>query len=170
MIRFRSFVSPVAALVASSACVALLGLASPSEAAPKPVLREGSSETFHSHLGGSSAEKAGAWKAEIKAEGACKAGSECKATVKLTTTGAYHINKEYPYKLVVAPVEGVKLAKESFKRADGTFDEHTGTFVIAFTPSKAGKVKLASKFNLSACSEKDCLMERPDLELEVDVK
>ncbi len=167
----RSLVSPFVAVSALAAAAALIGTASPSVAAPKPVLGPESSVHYLSGVGASSAAKAGAWKVDVAPSGACKAGTECKAELKLVTEGEYHINKEYPYKVnLPESTDALKISKSVLKRADGVFDEHKAVFIIAVTPAKAGKQKLPVKFSMSACSAKDCLMEKVDLEVDIDVK
>src|SRR3954469_5001671 len=44
-----------------------------------------------------------------KAEG--KAGSELTSNIKVTPTGEFHVNTEFPIKLTLEPPTGVKLAK-----------------------------------------------------------
>lgn len=112
------------------------------------------------------------YKVDVNAA-ACKVGAECTATVKLDTTGGYHLNKEYPYKVKVTEVEGVKFAKPEFGKASGDFveaSEHSGTITLKFTPSKVGKVEVAGAFKFAVCSDKDCATATEAIKLEVDVK
>ena len=109
---------------------------------------------------------------EIKAAGAYTAGKEGVVDVTLATKGSYHTNAQYPYKFKVADpaAEGVTYPKPQLVRADGSFEETRGSFKLPFVAAKAGKVKVGGKFFLSVCSEANCIMDKVDLEVDVDVK
>jgi hypothetical protein len=110
--------------------------------------------------------------AEIRLSGAAKAGEESIAEVVLTPKRDYHINKAYPYKfktLDPAP-DGVKFPKPVLQKADGTFDEKSGKFRVPFVVAKAGKAKVGGTLSLSVCSEANCIMDKKELEVAVDVK
>lgn len=95
----------------------------------------------------------------------CTAGSTCEARVVLTALGDYHVNKEYPFKFVADPAA---VATEG----DGTiaFDgEKSATLTVKFKPTAAGTAKLVGTFKLSVCTEKNCEIETPALELSVPV-
>ena len=53
---------------------------------------------------------------------------------------------------------------------DGTFEKSKAVLKVAFTPSKSGPVSVGGKFSLSVCSDKNCLMDKKDLALDVTVK
>jgi len=110
--------------------------------------------------------------AELKLAGPCKAGGECTFEVTLDTKASYHINKSYPYKFKAAdpPQEGVSYPKPILKREDGTFEEKHGSFRVPFAVAKAGKAKVGGTFNLSVCSDANCIMDKVTLESDVDVK
>jgi hypothetical protein len=109
---------------------------------------------------------------EIKPVGTYAVGKEGTVDVVLTTKAPYHVNDAYPYKFRAPEVaaEGVTYPKPLLTRADGKFDEKTGTFHVPFVVSKAGKTKVGGTFSLSVCSTSNCLMEKVDLEVDVDVK
>jgi hypothetical protein len=162
-------------LSGSFSLVALMGLAfalaagcSKSEAAPArgTAAREGTSVTK-----GPKAETEN-YVAEIKASGTYKAGTEGTIDVTFSTKGDYHINKQYPYKFKAtdpAP-EGIKYSKPILQRADGTFEEKSGSFKVPFTVSKAGKATVSGVLSLSVCSDANCIMDKVDLEVEVEAK
>lgn len=110
---------------------------------------------------------------EMKADGACSAGKECKATISLRSKGEFHINDKYPIKFKApdSPPEGVTFTKAIVKKEDGgKFGEKEGTLPVAFTIAKAGKVKIAGTFAFSVCSDANCVMDKVDLEVEVEAK
>jgi hypothetical protein len=110
--------------------------------------------------------------AEIKTVGTYAAGKEGLVEVVLTTKSPYHINNGYSYKFVTpdpAPA-GVTYPKAKLLTADGKYTETTATFQVPFVASKAGKYALGGKLSLSVCSASNCLMEKLDLEVDVEVK
>lgn len=110
--------------------------------------------------------------AEIRSGGGYKAGAEGTVEVALKVKGAYHTNDQYPYKFKTAEPapDGVTYPKPMLQRADGKFDKTSGTFKVPFTAAKPGKYKIGGKFSLSVCSEANCIMDKVDLEVEVEVK
>lgn len=109
---------------------------------------------------------------ELKANGAYKAGTEGKASLTLTPKAGFHVNPDYPAKLKLqdpAP-EGLTYPKKVLKKEDGKFEEKGASLDVPFTAAKAGKATIAGTFQFSVCSDKNCFMEKIDLELAVDVK
>ncbi|MEP7125643.1 MAG: hypothetical protein ABJE95_32230 [Byssovorax sp.] len=110
--------------------------------------------------------------AEIKAPGTYRAGAEGTVDITFATKGDYHINKQYPYKFKAtdpAP-EGIAYSKPILLRADGTFEEKSGSFKVPFTVSKAGKATVSGTLSLSVCSDANCIMDKVELAVDVDVK
>ncbi len=109
---------------------------------------------------------------EIKPVGTYAVGKVGNVEIVLTTKSPYHVNDAYPYKFRTpdpAPA-GVTYPKPLLVRADGKFDEKTATFQLPFEVSKAGKHKIGGTLSLSVCSSSNCIMEKVELELDVDVK
>ena len=109
---------------------------------------------------------------ELKAPASCKAGSECKAEIVLKAKGEFHVNDKYPikFKAPEAPPEGVAFTKSVVKKEDGKFAEREGTLPIAFTVSRAGKATISGTFSFGLCRDTECLMEKVELSVDVDVK
>ena len=112
------------------------------------------------------------YSAEIKLIGPYKAGAEGAVEVFLTPKGSYHTNAQYPYKFKAADPapDGVTFPKPTMARGDGTFEEKHGSFRFPFTAAKAGKYTIAGTFYLSVCSEANCIMDKVQLEVPVEVK
>lgn len=108
--------------------------------------------------------------AEMKASGAFQAGKKGTVEVVLEPKGAYKINDKYPTKLSLKETAGLTFEKIVLRREDGEFTDKKGTFRVSFTPAAAGKAKIAGKLSMSVCSDANCIMEKVDLALEVDVK
>lgn len=124
------------------------------------------------HVAGASKFDKDQYKVEIKSSAACAAGKECKVEISLEAKGEFHINDKYPLKMKLtdpAP-DGVTYTKAIVKKEDGTFKEKSGTLPIGFTVAKAGKAKIGGTFSFSVCSDANCVMEKVDLELEVEAK
>ncbi|MEZ4302603.1 MAG: hypothetical protein R3B70_47185 [Polyangiaceae bacterium] len=139
---------------------------SKSEAAPAPA------KDSPAQVSGASSYSKDQYKVEMKLSGACAAGKECKAEISLESKGEFHINDKYPLKMKLsdpAP-DGVSYTKAIVKKDDGKFEEKKGTLPVGFTLAKAGKAKVAGTFSFSVCSDANCVMEKLDLELEVEAK
>jgi hypothetical protein len=96
----------------------------------------------------------------------CTAGAPCEARLVLTALGAYHVNQKYPFKLLVDPAPGLTVD------GTGTFaldDERTGTLTIRFRAERSGPARLTGTFKLSVCTEEECEIEEPKIELELPV-
>jgi hypothetical protein len=109
---------------------------------------------------------------ELKPVASYKAGQEGTVEIAIAAKGEYKINEKYPLKFKASePADGsVKFAKAVLKREDGTFETHKGSLKVAFTPSKSGKTTVSGVLSLSVCSEKNCMMDKVELETTVDVQ
>lgn len=108
---------------------------------------------------------------EIKGRGEYKANEEGTVEVTLVPKGAYKINAQFPVKFKVSEgTEGVTYSKPLLKREDGSFDEKKGSFKVPFVASKAGKAKIGGVLSFSVCSDANCVMDKKELEVAVDVK
>jgi hypothetical protein len=108
--------------------------------------------------------------AYLRPVGEYKKDTQGTVELVLETKGEFHTNEQYPYKFVPKPSEGVTYAKEKYGRDDGTFEATKAVIKVTFTPTQAGKVQVGGKFSLSVCSDKNCLMEKVDLDLDVEAK
>ena len=152
--------SLVAALVLSAAVV------SPAFAAPGPNASTGATSIA------ASKKDAQSYNVELKAAGPYKKGSEGSVELVLTPKAGYHVNPDYPAKFKVADPapEGVNFPKKVLKKEDGKFEEAKASLKIPFVAEKAGKTKIAGLFQFSVCSDKNCFMEKAELDVEIDVK
>lgn len=142
-----------------------------SDAAPPPS-REAVAESTPAGIAKGPRVDAENYTAEIKASGTYKAGQEGTVEITIVPKGVYKINNQYPYKFKTpdpAP-EGVTYPKKILKREDGSFDDKKGSFKLPFVAAKPGKAKVLGTLYLSVCSDANCLMEKQELEVEVDVK
>ncbi|HEY0476856.1 MAG TPA: hypothetical protein VGD37_04995 [Kofleriaceae bacterium] len=96
----------------------------------------------------------------------CTAGAACQARLVLTALGAYHVNKDYPFKFVGEPAPATPIDGEGAFAVD---DARHGTMTVTFRPAAPGTTKLAGTFKLSVCSDDTCEIETPRVELAVAV-
>lgn len=109
---------------------------------------------------------------ELKVKGPYKKGVEGKVELTLSPKPGYHVNPDYPAKLKLqdpAP-EGLTYPKKVLKKEDGKFEEKGASLEVPFVAANVGKAKVGGNFQFSVCSDKNCFMEKVDLEVEVDVK
>ena len=100
------------------------------------------------------------------AQAACVSGATCEAHVVLTALAGFHVNKDYPFKFVGDPAAAVTPDGPGAFALDG--DQH-GTLTITFRPAAPGTATLMGTFKLSVCSDNNCEIEAPKLELAVPV-
>lgn len=106
----------------------------------------------------------------------CKAGADCTMTVKLTAASEYHVNKEYPYKLIANATPGLtflgKKEPTTFSKESGDFAEEgekSGTMTVRFKPAAAGDTKIAGIYRMSVCSPDQCQIEIQPITLSMKV-
>lgn len=109
---------------------------------------------------------------ELKSAGSYKKGVEGAVELVLTSKAGYHVNPDYPakFKLIDPAPEGLSFPKKVLKKEDGKFEETKATLKVPFVAANAGKQKISGTFSFSVCSDKNCFMEKADLDVEVDVK
>lgn len=97
----------------------------------------------------------------------CTPGAPCEARLVLTALGGYKVNKDYPFKFVADPAAtGVAID------GAGTFaldDPHSGTLTLRFLAPRRGPARLAGTFKLSVCTDEQCEIEAPKIQLELPV-
>jgi len=68
-----------------------------------------------------------------------KKGQRAVATVSVTPKGAYHINTEYPVRLVITAPAGITVEKAQQTKDDAkAFNEHELDFDVAFVSDASG--------------------------------
>lgn len=105
---------------------------------------------------------------ELKPSGSYTKDKEGVIEVIIEAKGDKHINEQYPFKFT--PKESDDVAYKGPTGKDGgSFDAKKAVLRVPFTPKKSGSVKVAGKVSLSVCSDKNCLMEKQELDREVSV-
>ena len=99
------------------------------------------------------------------------------ATVRVTPSGAYHINKEFPTKLTLETPAGVTLAKalltaggqDQAKGDAEAFDEKQLAFNVKLTPS-SGTHTIKGTFKFAVCDKDTCLAKKEQISIVVAAK
>lgn len=96
---------------------------------------------------------------------ACQVDAPCEAQLIVTALGDYHVNENYPFKLVVTSPD-VKVDGTGTFTAKGK----QGTMALPFRATAAGTAKLAGTFKLSVCNDENCQIESPKIAFDVPVR
>jgi hypothetical protein len=93
----------------------------------------------------------------VEAPAPGKPGVEAVAHVVVTPGSGYHVNQEFPTRLVITPPDGVKVAKAELHKEDATkFDANKLQFDVKMTADKAGTYKVAGSLKFAVCTESSC--------------
>ena len=97
-------------------------------------------------------------------------------TIKLVAAAEYHVNKEYPYKILATAAPNVtflgKKDANTFAKDTGDFAEQgekAATLTVRFKPTSAGEAKVAGTYKMSVCSAEQCQIEQQAITLAVPV-
>jgi len=111
----------------------------------------------------------------------CAVGATCAVTLKLTATGEFHINQDYPYKFRADDTSGLEFlgtdgaGKTTFSKAASNWqtprgDEKSGVMTVSFRPASSGTKAVAGTFKLSVCSAQSCQLEQQQVSTTVAVR
>jgi hypothetical protein len=117
---------------------------------------------------GAASHDAESYTVKITAPAGQAVGKESTAEIILAAKPGFHVNNEFPIKFTPGGSDGVD-AKVVGKDA-ATVVPEKATIKVPFTPTRAGKGKLAGKLAFSVCSDSNCLMDKVELSVDVDVK
>lgn len=116
-----------------------------------------------------SAFSAASYDVSMKAAGPYKAGQPGVVTIVLAAKAPYHCNDKYPYKLKLEDSPGVKYPDKLVSRDAVKVEHMQATMSVPFTPESPGTKTIAGKYLFSVCSAENCLVEKRDLKLDVNV-
>jgi len=115
-------------------------------------------------------DEAGKFALAFEPSGDYAAGKTGFVTVTLKATPPFKVNDQYPHKFKAKEGAGVKFESAVVGKDKAKLEKQSLTMPVSFTAEKAGKVTVAGQFLFSVCTEENCLMEKRDLALAVDVK
>jgi hypothetical protein len=102
--------------------------------------------------------------------GAYQAGKEGTVEVVLDAKAPFHVNDQYPIKFKVKEGPGVKYSAAVVGKDKAKVEHMKATMPVAFVPESAGQHTVSGQLSFSVCTDENCLMEKRDLSLVVDVK
>lgn len=106
----------------------------------------------------------------LAASGAYQAGKEGTVDVVLEAKAPFHVNDQYPIKFKVKEGPGVKYSAAVVGKDKAKVEHMKATMPVAFVPESAGQHTVSGQLSFSVCTDENCLMEKRDLSLVVDVK
>jgi hypothetical protein len=113
---------------------------------------------------------------DIIAEDGCASAARCNVGLKLTATGAFHVNDQYPYKFKAEATPAVEFlgtdpaGKNVFSKPAGDWAQtgaKSGVMTVHLTPAAPGRSTISGVFKLSVCSEQNCLIEQPQVQVSI---
>jgi hypothetical protein len=110
------------------------------------------------------------FKLALEPGGDYQAGKEGIVTVTLSALPPFKVNDQYPHKFKAKDAPGVKFASAVFGKDKAKLEKQSLTLPVRFSPEKSGKVTVAGQFSFSVCTDENCLLEKRDLALTLDVK
>jgi hypothetical protein len=99
-----------------------------------------------------------------------KAGEKTVATVSVKPKGAYHVNLEYPHKLVLTAPDGVTVEKAKLVAKDAKISKEAIEFEVAVTPAAKGKKTIEGELKFAVCTDTDCAPQTEKVSIVVDAK
>jgi hypothetical protein len=97
----------------------------------------------------------------VAAPAAARVGEVMRATVTLTPTGGFHINRkeDVPYSFALKAVPpGVECPKTELKREDAAkLEDALAELVVSCTASEPGKKEFRGEYRFSVCTDSLCL-------------
>ncbi len=106
---------------------------------------------------------------QIQPKGSYKSGQAGQVQIVLSAKAPFHCNDKYPYKFKLQDSAGVKYPAKIVKKDAVQLEKHRATMTVGFTPESAGKKTIAGLFLFSLCSADKCLVERRNLQINVNV-
>lgn len=107
---------------------------------------------------------------EMKSVSPYKAGQQGIVEVVLEPKGAFHCNKEYPYKIKLGPAPtGVSYPQAVVKTDAVTVAPEKAVMKVPILPEKPGEAKISGNFYFSICTSEQCVIENRELAVMVKV-
>ena len=86
-----------------------------------------------------------------------KAGTEVIGAIDATPGKGFHVNHDYPTKLVLQPTAGVTVSKAKLEAADAAkFDDNLLRFEVKLKADKPGKYTVLGTLDFAVCESNSC--------------
>ncbi|MRG95269.1 hypothetical protein [Polyangium spumosum] len=99
-----------------------------------------------------------------------KSGEKSSATITVKAKGAYHVNLEYPHKLILTAPEGVSVEKAKLVASDAKVSKEELSFTVVATSSAPGKKVIEAQLKGAVCTESTCEPFVETVKIPVDAK
>ena len=106
---------------------------------------------------------------ELRSSGDYEANKEGTVEVVLECKGDWHVNDQYPHKFTPQGGDGVTY-KGPVGKEGATIERLKMVMKVPVTPTRSGSVTVAGKLSFGICTDAQCVMEKADLELALNVK
>jgi hypothetical protein len=113
--------------------------------------------------------KAASFTAHLAAKPSYKKGQEGTIVAVVVAADDYKINQEYPYKFTLdAAPAGISYPSSVVR--DVARGNKKAIITILFKPDAAGKATVSGECSLSVCTEKNCIIDKVKLAVDVTVE
>lgn len=85
-----------------------------------------------------------------------KAGDKATATVTVKAKGAYHVNLEYPHKLILTAPDGVTVEKAKLVASDAKVSKEELQFTVVAVPGATGDKVIEAQLKSAVCTDDTC--------------
>ncbi len=108
---------------------------------------------------------------DLKISGASgKSGDKSTATVTVKAKGIYHVNLEYPHKLILTTPEGVTVEKAKLVAGDAKVSKEEISFSVVATAASPGKKTIEAELKSAVCTDSTCVPFSEKISIQVDAK
>jgi hypothetical protein len=95
--------------------------------------------------------------------------SEAAVRIRVAAGRGYHMNPDYPWKLVLEATPGVGLAKTTLRGRDAAVrDERELAIEIPFRRTDAGAQAIRGRLQLAVCERERCLPRSQPIDIAID--
>ncbi len=101
--------------------------------------------------------------------GSYKAGQAGAFEVELTAGPGFKVNQEYPLKFKVEPCEGVEFPQPTVGKEGARLEKSHAVVTVPVQPKTSGSKVLKGRLSFSVCTPEQCLVDKQDISLPVDV-
>jgi hypothetical protein len=108
-----------------------------------------------------------AYRVDVLPPASCRVAAPCELGVRVTALRDFHVNPEYPFKVVAEPNPDL-VAEPPTPIA--LADARTGTLTYRFRAARAGTLQLRGAFRLSICNDAQCLIETAPVAVDLPVQ
>lgn len=107
----------------------------------------------------------------LQSSGKYTAGQQGAVEAVVMPKGEFHCNQEYPYKFVTSSLStGVTFPKSTYRAEGLSLSPNRAVMRIPFVPQSAGEARIGGTFHFSVCSDQQCLVEKRDVFVTVNVQ